>query len=154
MPETQVANVTWRYFDSQGAEPFTGSQRVVADKNGLHVKDIKATSKIVLLPGGKTTYFAAWLPLGDIWKTKGDFSIPKTDPLKYRGLNQGVRDARLRLDAIERTLKAREAKGEDVKKARRRWQEAKAAAVHDPGSAGALIEEAAGMVAEAGKRIP
>lgn len=152
--EAQVANVTWQYFDSQGAEPFTGSQRVVADKNGLHVKDIKATSKLVLLPGGKTTYFAAWLPLGDIWKTKGDFSIPKTDPLKYRGLNQGVRDARLRLDAIERTLRAREARGEDVKKARRRWQEAKAAAVHDPGSAGALIEEAAGMAAEAGKRIP
>ena len=30
--ETQTADVTWRYFDSQGAEPFTGSQKVVADK--------------------------------------------------------------------------------------------------------------------------
>jgi hypothetical protein len=35
----------------------------------------------------------------------------------------------------------KEAKGEDVKKLRRRWKEAKAAAVHDPGSAGAMIED-------------
>jgi hypothetical protein len=29
-------------------------------------------------------------------------------------------------------IRAREAKGEDVKKLRRRWEEAKAAAAHDP----------------------
>ena len=40
-----------------------------------------------------------------------------------------------RLDAIDKKLKAKEAKGEDVKKLRRRWKEAKAAAVHDPGAA-------------------
>ncbi len=138
---TQVADVTWRYFDSQGAEPFTGSQKVVADKNGLHVKDIKATSKIVPMEGGKTEYFAAWLHLGDIWKTSGDYSIPKSDPVKYRNLEKDIRDALTKLDAIEKKLEAREEKGENVKKLRRRWKEAKAAAEHDPGSAKKMIDE-------------
>jgi hypothetical protein len=131
----QIAHVKWRYFDTQGAEPFTGSQSVVADGNGLHVKDIKATSPIVLMPGGKTQYFAAWLYLGDIWKTSGDFSIPKSDPGKYRGVERGIRDSLARLDVIDRKLKAKEARGENVKKLRRIWKETKAAAVHDPGAA-------------------
>ena len=133
--------MTWHYYDYQGAEPFDGSQKVVADKHGLHVKDIKATSKIVPVEGGKTEYFAAWLHLGDIWKTSGDFSIPKSDPVKYRNLEQGIRDTRARLDILDKKLKAREATGENVKKLRRRWKEAKAAAVHDPRSAESLIEE-------------
>jgi hypothetical protein len=127
----QVASVQWRYFDSQGAEPFTGSQKVVADKNGLWVKDIKATSKIELMEDGKIEYFAAWMKLGDIWKTSGDFSIPKSDPVKYRTLDKGIRDAMVRLEVIDRKLKAKEAKGENVKKLRRRWKETKAAAVHE-----------------------
>ncbi len=135
----QVARVTWRYFDTQGAEPFTGSQKVVADERGLHVQDIKATSKIDLMEGGKIENFAAWLRLGDIWKTSGDFSIPKSDPAKYRNLDKGIRDALARLDVIDKKLKAREANGEDVKKLRRRWKEAKAAAVHEPGSARGLV---------------
>jgi hypothetical protein len=130
----QIAKVKWRYFDSQGAEPFTGSQKVVADSNGLYVKAIKATSKIALMPEGKTENFAAWMHLGEIWKTSGDFSIPKSDPVKYRALDKGTLDALARLDAIAKKLNAKEAKGEDVKKLRRRWKEAKAAAVHEPGA--------------------
>ena len=137
----QTANVKWRYFDSQGAEPFTGSQTIVADRNGLRVKDIKATSEIVLMPEGKTENFAAWMHLGDIWKTKGDFSIPKSDPVKYRILDKGTRDALARLDAIDKNLKAKEAKGENVKKLRRRWKEAKAAAVHEPGAIKQVFQE-------------
>ncbi len=132
--EAQVARVTWWYFDSQGAEPFTGSQRVVAGKNGLHVKDIKATSRIEPMEGGKIENFAAWIRLGDIWKTTGDFSIPKSDPKKYRDLEQAIRSARTKLERIDRELRHREASGEDVKKLRWRWKEAKAAAAHDPAS--------------------
>jgi hypothetical protein len=147
---TQTARVSWRFFDAQGAEPFTGSQQVVADTHGLRVKDIKATSKIVLMPGGRTADFAAWLHLGDIWKTSGDFSIPKSDPAKYRTLDKGVRDALARLEAIDKKIKAREEKGEDVKKLRRRWKEAKAAAMHDPGSAEKIFEEVARLLS----RVP
>lgn len=139
--EEQISRATWHYFDNQGAEPFDGSQRVVADKNGLHVKDIKATSKIVPMPEGKTEYFAAWLRLGDIWRTSGDFSIPKSDPAKYRNLERGIRDAMSRLAIIDKKLKTREARGEDVKKLRRRWKEARAAAMHEPGSTLRLFDE-------------
>mgnify|MGYP001566284418 CR=1 FL=1 len=128
---TQIAKVTWEYFDNQGAEPFSGSQKVVADKDGLRVIDIKATSKIKLLEGGKVENFAAWMKLGDIWKTSGDFSIPKSDPAKYQKLDRGIREALTKLAAEDKQLKVREAKGEDVKKHRRRWKEAKAAAVHE-----------------------
>ncbi len=131
--ETQTANVKWHYFDSQGAEPFGGSQKVVADKNGLRVKDIKATSKLTLMEGGKIENFAAWMKLGDIWKTSGDFSIPKSDPAKYRSFEKAIRTALDLLNSADKKLMAREAKGEDVKKLRRRWKEAKAAAVHEPG---------------------
>ncbi len=136
----QVATVTWRYYDSQGAEPFDGSQKVVADKNGIHVKDIRATSKITLMEGGKIENFAAWMKLGDIWKTSGDFSIPKSDPVKYRELEKGISGAVHRVDAIDGKLKARETRGENVKMLRRRWKDAKAAAMHDPVSARAEID--------------
>jgi hypothetical protein len=143
---TQVSHVTWQYYDVQGAEPFTGSQMIIADKDRLWVKDIKATSKIKHLPDGKTEYFAAWLHLGDIWKTRGDFSIPKSDPKKYLDLELGLRAAKVKLNLVDRELKAREAKGEDVKKLRRRWKEAKAAAVHDPGSAVKMINDFSEMM--------
>jgi hypothetical protein len=135
--------VTWRYFDTQGAEAFTGSQQVVADENGLHVKDIKATSKIEIMEGGKTENFAAWLRLGDIWKTKGNFSIPRSDPKKYQDFEDRMRDAMLKLRATDKKISAQEVKGKDVKKLRRRWKEAKAAAVHDPESASLMSEEVA-----------
>lgn len=137
--ESQVASARWRYLDSQGAEPFNGSQKVVADSNGIHVKDIRATSEITVMEDGKIEDFAAWIKLGDIWKTSGDFSIPKSDRVKYLNLEKDIRDAMKRLEAIDKRLKAREAKGENVKKRRRRWKEAKAAALHDPGSAWELI---------------
>jgi len=140
---TQIARVKWEFFDAQGAEPFTGSQTVVAGREGIHVKDIKATSKITLMEGGRIEYFAAWMPLGDIWKTSGDFSIPRSDPKKYRGLDRGVRETLARIETIDRKLKASEAKGENVKTLRRKWKEARAAAVHDPGSAEILIREIA-----------
>jgi hypothetical protein len=132
--ERQAAKVTWHYFDSQGAEPFDGSQTVVADRNGIHVRDIKATSKVTLMDNGKIESFAAWMKLGDIWKTSGDFSMPKADPAKYDRLERGLREAEARLSRMDRELKAREAQGQDVKKLRRRWKEAKAAAAHEPGS--------------------
>ncbi len=127
----QTAKVTWRFFDTQGAEPFTGSQKVVADKNGLHVKDIQATSKVTLMEGGRVENFAAWMRLGDIWKTSGDFSIPPSDPAKYRKLEHDLRAAMQKLEKEDRALKEREAKGEDVKKLRRQWRWEKAAAEHE-----------------------
>ncbi|MDH4164088.1 MAG: hypothetical protein OEW15_15565 [Nitrospirota bacterium] len=129
--ETQTAEVNWRFFDSQGAEPFTGRQKVVADRKGLRVIDIKVISKMMVMEGGNTKDFAAWLHLGDIWNTKGDFSIPKADQKKYRDLEASLRDARKKIAIMEREINAREAKGEDVRKLKRQWKEMKAAGAHE-----------------------
>jgi hypothetical protein len=130
--ERQRAKVTWRFFDSQGAGPFTGSQRVAADRDGLRITNITATSKITLMEGGRTQDFAAWMHLGDIWKTNGDFAIPKSDPKKYREFDQAVKASLGKLEEQDRELKIREARGDDVKKLRRKWKEERAAAVHGP----------------------
>jgi hypothetical protein len=137
----QTSQVKWQYFDTQGAEPFSGRQTIVADRNGIRIQDIRATSKITNMPEGNTTYFAAWMHLGDIWRTSGDFSIPKSDPAKYRDLDKGIRDALARLRSLERRINAKEANGEDVKKLRRRWRDAKAAAMHEPKTADILFDE-------------
>jgi hypothetical protein len=42
---------------------------------------------------------------------------------------------------LDRDLKTKEARGENVKKLRRRWKEARAAATHDPGSGQKLLIE-------------
>jgi hypothetical protein len=69
--------------------------------------------------------------LGDIWRTSGDFAIPKSDSAKYQKLDRSIRESMAKLAAEDKQLKAREAKGEDVKRLRRRWKEEKAAAVHE-----------------------
>ena len=69
--------------------------------------------------------------LGDIWRTSGDFSIPTADRAKYQKLEKDLKGAMARLAVEEQKLQAREAAGEDVKKLRRRWKEAKAAAAHE-----------------------
>ena len=124
--------MTWEYYDSQGAEPFTGSQTVIANKRELHVKDIRATSEIKLLEGGRTEDFAAWLHLGYIWRTPGNFSIPRADPAKYRNLERQLKVAERRFELVDKELNVREARGENVKKQRRRWSEDRAAAMHGP----------------------
>lgn len=81
--ERQVSVSHWEFQDDQGAEPFKGSYRIVADKYGLRIEDMKNTTPIISLEGYRLEDFASWLYLKDRWQIKGDFSI-KTDPKKYK----------------------------------------------------------------------
>ncbi|MDA8162745.1 MAG: cytochrome c3 family protein [Desulfobacteraceae bacterium] len=85
----QRQEVTWEYSD-QGAEPFKGRHTVVADKNGLSIKDMRATTKIMVKDGWKIEDFAPWYYLKDKWHVKGDFSIPlvKDDALYKKELDR------------------------------------------------------------------
>lgn len=73
---TQRAMSRWEFLDYEGAEPFKGTYKIVADKKGLRVLDIKATTPIKLYPGGRLAQFAPWYYLKDIWQVRGDYSIP------------------------------------------------------------------------------
>ncbi len=71
----QRQEVSWKYND-QGAEPFEGKHTVIADKKGLFIKDVQATTEIKVKEGWKIEDFAPWYYLKDKWRAKGDFSIP------------------------------------------------------------------------------
>ncbi|MCL4492508.1 MAG: hypothetical protein M1510_11550 [Nitrospirae bacterium] len=121
----QLSVSHWEFEDAQGAEPFTGGYRIVADKKGIRIENLRATSPIELLPGYKLADFASWLYLKDKWKMPGDFSI-KTDPGKYRKYHKisGALKERIKL------LDARS--GLFDKKSLRRYRELRASALHNP----------------------
>jgi hypothetical protein len=84
----QVQRVTWEYGDP-GAAPFNGSHTVIADRQGLRIRDIKALDKIELEKGYQLSAFAPWIYLKDVWQIQGDFSLP---PVKDRAAYQRMKD--------------------------------------------------------------
>lgn len=78
----QISVSNWQYEDTQGAEPFKGGYRIIADKKGLRITDFWHT-RIKLLPGYELTDFASWIYTTDKWFIPGDFTI-KADEKKYQ----------------------------------------------------------------------
>ncbi|NTW98758.1 MAG: cytochrome C [Geobacteraceae bacterium] len=70
----QRRQVTWEYSDP-GATPFSGGHTVVADRNGLFIRDMRSEN-IQPETGYTLSAFAPWLYLKDKWQVKGDFAIP------------------------------------------------------------------------------
>ncbi|MFN3395554.1 MAG: hypothetical protein ACK4Z9_02005 [Thermodesulfovibrionales bacterium] len=99
--ERQVAISTWRFEDDQGAEPFNGSHRIVADKDSLRIEGLKNTTPLNLLEGARLEDFASWVYLKDKWVMPGDFSI-KTDRAKYLLSLRKFREIEKRLRISER----------------------------------------------------
>lgn len=120
---SQVSVSHWEFQDDQGAEPFRGGYRIVADKNSLRIEDLTNTTSIKLLEEYRLEDFASWIYLKDKWSVKGDFSI-KTDPEKYRRyleLDRGIRNTPV--SELKRKLKIKK----DLKPAL-----IKAIALHNP----------------------
>jgi hypothetical protein len=121
----QISVSKWKFEDNQGAEPFTGGYRIVADDRGLRIEDMETTSPVKVLPGYTLTDFAPWLFLKDKWKMPGDFSI-KTDREKYIGYNS--LSERVRKEV--RLLDARSASFDH--QTLRRYKIIRAFALHNP----------------------
>jgi len=49
---------------------------VVASREGLFIKDMRADEKIEVSEGYKLSSLAPWVFLKDAWRMKGDFSLP------------------------------------------------------------------------------
>lgn len=122
--QRQVAISTWRFEDDQGAEPFEGSYRIVADRNSLRIEGLGNTTPIRLLEGARIEDFASWIYLKDKWVVPGDFSI-KTEREKYRVSLRKFREIEKRILVAEK-----KAKGLD-KKTLRRYREWKGAILHN-----------------------
>ncbi len=122
--EQQIAVSTWEFFDDQGAEPFKGTYKIIADADGLRITDLKNTTPVKVIQGYSPENFASWLFLKDAWKAPGDFSI-KTDKAKYQKalrLSDSL-EAKLRqLDEISKSFD---------KKKLRQHKKLKGAALHN-----------------------
>ncbi|MDA8387713.1 MAG: hypothetical protein M0Z58_03475 [Nitrospiraceae bacterium] len=97
----QVSESRWRFEDSQGALPFNGTEKIVADKNGLRIEDLKNTTPIVPVGSARIADFAAWVYMKDKWRAPGDFSI-KTDPAKYKKSLKIWTEAQERFEPMEK----------------------------------------------------
>jgi nitrate/TMAO reductase-like tetraheme cytochrome c subunit len=84
----QVQRVPWEFSDA-GALPFDGSHTVVAGRNGLSIRNIRATGSIEPTEGQKISSFAPWQYLPDAWNIPGNFALPelknKTDYARMLG---------------------------------------------------------------------
>lgn len=123
----QIAVSTWEFEDDQGAEPFKGGYRIVADKGGLSIEGMRNTTPIKPLNGARPEDFASWLFLKDRWKAPGDFSI-KIDRKKYAEY--------LSISgSIEKYLESAFEKSADLSKARlKELKRLKGIVLHNPGS--------------------
>lgn len=138
--KVQEAKAKWQFDDTQGALPFRGGHRVIADETGLRIVGLRNTSEIRLLPNSRLSDFASWYYLRDIWKIPGDFSIPESDKERYEGfLAESKRQVEI-LKRIDRVLKEKEGKGLDVKRLRKDWRRAKSISAHNPQGAKEPIE--------------
>ncbi len=129
----QIALSTWEFMDDQGAEPFNGEYKIVADRSGIRIIDMKNTTPIKVLDGYKLEDFASWLFFKDKWQMPGDFSI-KTEREKYKKylLLSGNIDKELR--KIENLIKDKD------KKTKRRFKELKGVVLHNQDEALKNIE--------------
>lgn len=100
---TQLSVSTWTFEDNQGAEPFSGTHRIVADKKSLRIEGLKNTMPINLFKGSKLEDFASWVYLRDKWKAPGDFSI-RADRGKYKSSQHLFRENEDALKTIEARL--------------------------------------------------
>lgn len=95
----QVSVSIWNYEDTQGAEPFKGGYKIVADENGLQLKDFWYT-EIKVKPGFELSDFASWIYLTDKWTVAGDFSI-KVDTKKYKKYEKLYRENLDRINKLK-----------------------------------------------------
>ncbi len=131
--ERQVAVSNWRFEDDQGAEPFDGTHRIVADKDSLRIEGLTNKNSIRILEGYRIEDFASWVYLKDKWVAPGDFSI-KIDRSKYLLSLK-------RFTNMEKRLKTFDIKSRGLdKKTLKRYRELKGALLHNHEDQGLLTE--------------
>ncbi|MCX7724377.1 MAG: cytochrome c3 family protein, partial [Thermodesulfovibrio sp.] len=104
----QISISTWQYEDTQGAEPFKGGYKIVADEKGLRLKDFWY-SEIKVLEGFELSQFASWIYLTDKWFVPGDFSI-KVDKQKYMKYKKLYRKNLEKLERLKNKVNKEEIK--------------------------------------------
>ncbi len=131
--DKQVINSSWEFRDDQGAEPFKGSYKIISDKEGIRVVDLKNTTPIQLLEGYKLEDFASWIFFRDKWKILGDFAI-KVEEKKYNKYTNLSKRINRELKIIEKYIADKD------KKTKKKFKELKDIALHNEDEALDLIK--------------
>lgn len=131
---TQILTSRWEFMDDQGAEPFSGGYKIIADKHGIRIVDMKNETPINVIQGYKLEDFASWVFFKDRWQMSGDFSI-KVEMQKYKKylslskrLGEGIRN-------LEKMVKDKD------RKTKRRFKELKGIVLHNQDDALKVIED-------------
>jgi len=118
----QISVSTWNYEDMQGAKPFKGGYKIIADEHGLRVKDFWH-SEIKVLPGFELSDFASWIYLKDKWFVNGDFSI-KVNEKKYKKYEKIYKEKIKQIEFLQKNAKN--------DKYSKQLKEKKAIIIHNP----------------------
>ncbi len=122
--DQQRTRSEWEFMEDQGAlETFTGNYEIVADDQGLMIKDLRADSTVTPFEGYELSAFASWLYVKDSWRAPGDFRIPGT-PSRVSE-SRLLYEQRLRqIETVDAKARRRELDGH------RRYRDLRAAALH------------------------
>lgn len=131
--DKQVINSSWEFRDDQGAEPFEGRYKIISDKDGIRLLDLKNTTPIQLLEGYKLEDFASWIFFKDKWKIPGDFSI-KVEKKKYNKYTNLSKRINKDLKIIEKYIANKD------KKTQKKFKELKGMILHNEDEALDLIK--------------
>lgn len=127
--DKQVAISTWEFMDDQGVtEPFKGGYKIIADKNGLRVIDMRNTTPIKLMEGYKLEDFASWIFFKDKWQMPGDFSIKteKAKYYKYLAISKDIdREIKILAKMLDSTVRRKD------RKIQKRFKELKGIVLHN-----------------------
>ena len=133
--DKQITTSRWEYMDDQGtADSFTGGYKIVADKDGLKVTDMKSDRPITAAPGYKLEDFASWLYFKDKWQMPGDFSI-KADKKKYADYLSMSKKLEKQIKNLDAYFKDKNAKS------KRKYLEIKGEAIHSSDGALEILRE-------------
>lgn len=107
--EAQSMVSRWEFADDQGAEPFQGGYRIVADSRELRIEGLKSDGPIHPQAGFSLADFAPWQDFASIWRVPGDFAI-HTDQTKYQRELAAFTAVHRRIAALDRQRQGEEAR--------------------------------------------
>jgi nitrate/TMAO reductase-like tetraheme cytochrome c subunit len=91
----QRQELRWGFSD-EGAFPFAGRHTVVANQDGLYIRNMKADENIDVSKGYRLSSLAPWVYLKDKWCINGNFALPEIkDRKKYSEMREDTEKARM-----------------------------------------------------------
>ncbi len=130
----------WKFTD-QGAEPFEGEHRIVANSTGLYAIGLQNTSPIVTKKDWDIADLAPWYYLRDRFYARGDYSLPKVEEARYNAAKSEVSTFREACLTLEAKLRELAQAGVDVSAERKELERIRVIGTHNPKEGRKLLSD-------------